>query len=108
MEMKRVEEVAGQYYAILTSALGDDVEAKRLPIAVLGVNINLMDRLDSLGHMAWMCVELKTMANDGRTEKAMRWLGFLQGALWMCGLRTIEQLKYDNMPTQVSYDSSRI
>jgi hypothetical protein len=29
-------------------------------------------------------------------EKAMRWLGFIQGVLWSTGVRTIDQMREDN------------
>jgi methionine salvage enolase-phosphatase E1 len=31
-------------------------------------------------------------------EKVMRWLGFLQGALWVKGIYTIDELRAHNMP----------
>lgn len=52
-------------------------------------------------HMTWMCEEISAMVATGDTsakqrEKIMRWLGFLQGALWMDELSSIEDLKKDN------------
>jgi hypothetical protein len=34
----------------------------------------------------------------GREDKVMRWLGFVQGVLWSCGVFTIDQLKAHNAP----------
>ena len=31
-------------------------------------------------------------------EKLMRWLGFMQGALWVKGIYTIDELKAHNRP----------
>jgi len=39
------------------------------------------------------------MAYAKRREKAMRWLGFVQGTLWGWGIATIEELKKMNAPT---------
>lgn len=50
-------------------------------------------------HLAFMCVEGATYA-DGRREKAMRWLGFVQGALWVGGDADIETLKGMNRPDE--------
>ncbi len=48
-------------------------------------------------HLAFMCEEGATYAAE-RREKAMRWLGFVQGALWASGRATIEELKNMNRP----------
>ena len=48
-------------------------------------------------HLLWMCdMVLEFLAAD-RTEKAMRWLGFIQGAMWWAGIRTVGEMKQDNM-----------
>jgi len=42
-------------------------------------------------------VELDTrFPHDGKKEKAMRWLGFMQGAMYMMRLRTLDDLKNDS------------
>lgn len=46
-------------------------------------------------HLIFMCEEGSTFAAD-RREKAMRWLGFVQGALWTLDAITIENLKSVN------------
>jgi len=33
-----------------------------------------------------------------RIEKAFRWLGFIQGCLWMSGICTLDDLKNNNRP----------
>lgn len=48
-------------------------------------------------HLVFMCEEGSTYA-EGRREKAMRWLGFVQGALWAHGLAPIDELKNMNRP----------
>jgi len=51
----------------------------------------------ALKHALWMCGEIKNiLIRDGQTEKVMRWLGFVQGVLWVFRFRTIEQMKIDN------------
>jgi hypothetical protein len=49
-------------------------------------------------HLRWMCGAGKALVDEGRIEKAMRWLGFVQGALWGMGLVTIECMKLVNKP----------
>jgi len=51
-------------------------------------------------HLAFMCGEGASYAEE-RREKAMRWLGFVQGALWRDGYATIDTLKNMNRPDVV-------
>ena len=53
---------------------------------------------DWLSHMLYMCEMGKGFVDLDRIDKANRWLGFLQGALWMGGLATIDEMKHWNMP----------
>lgn len=48
-------------------------------------------------HLVFMCIEGASYA-EHRREKAMRWLGFVQGALWAHGLASIEEMKAVNRP----------
>jgi len=52
----------------------------------------------SLGHLAWMCGEAICLVTAGRTEKAFRWLGFMQGVMWMQGIYTLDDLKNHSRP----------
>lgn len=67
-----------------------------------------VSRLQQECHLLWMCGETAVFVRDDRLEKAMRWLGFIQGALWVMGLRTIEQMKRDNMPDGAAYDPDNV
>jgi len=51
-----------------------------------------------LEHIAWMCETAITFVNEGRIEKAMRWLGFIQGVLFMTGWFTLDELKNHSRP----------
>jgi hypothetical protein len=55
-----------------------------------------------------MCLEGIKLVNENRIEKAMRWLGFVQGTLWAMGVRTIEEMKVENMPPETSYEKERV
>lgn len=46
-------------------------------------------------HVSWMCIEAKKFLEVGRTEKAMRWLGFIQGWLWTVNIKVLDDLKKD-------------
>lgn len=50
----------------------------------------------SLKHLRWMCGEIISFVDNGKIEKAYRWLGFVQGAFWVKEIFNIEQLKDDN------------
>ena len=56
--------------------------------AKIGVNI--------VNQVLWMCDQVDEMLLEDKTDKAMRWLGFIQGVLWTTGIRTIDALCYDN------------
>ncbi|KKN81612.1 hypothetical protein LCGC14_0318910 [marine sediment metagenome] len=47
-------------------------------------------------HLKKTCLKAIDLMKSGKTEEAMRWLGFIQGAMWRMGLRTIEELRDDN------------
>jgi hypothetical protein len=53
----------------------------------------LPDNDHALAHAKWMCEEIALMDNPG---KAMRWLCFVQGVLWMTGRRSITEMRDDN------------
>jgi hypothetical protein len=50
-------------------------------------------------HLAWMCNEVHSLVDGGRLEKANRWLGFVQGCLWLMGIKTLDELRDDVRPT---------
>lgn len=71
----------------------------------------------NLGHVRWMCQETIKFLPDPycacgapscdlchppprdtppNVEKAMRWLGFIQGCLWMVGEKTVDEMREDN------------
>lgn len=53
----------------------------------------LPDNESALAHIKWMCQEIASMEDTG---KAVRWLCFVQGVLWMTGRRTIDEMRNDN------------
>jgi hypothetical protein len=57
-------------------------------------------REGQLNHLAHMCnhtiVEIQGASTPAEVEKAMRWLGFIQGGFWALEIRTIDQMREDN------------
>lgn len=55
-------------------------------------------RVESIAHLLWMIIEVRTHLKEDKLEKAFRWLGFIQGALWSVGIQTIDEARHANMP----------
>lgn len=51
-----------------------------------------------LEHLIYMCETAIGFVREGRTEKAFRWLGFIQGVLWMSNIYTLNDLKNHSRP----------
>lgn len=47
-------------------------------------------------HLSWMCCEIEKFANEDKFDKANRWIGFIQGVMWITGRATIDQMRDDN------------
>lgn len=47
-------------------------------------------------HMLEMIPKMRVMITEGRREKAMRWLGFMQGVFWVSGEYSLDELKAHN------------
>jgi hypothetical protein len=50
----------------------------------------------ALRHLLWMCSQVKIFVGTRETEKAMRWIGFMQGVFWMAGVKSIDNMRDDN------------
>jgi len=54
-----------------------------------------------MNHIRWMIQEIpKLIDNPHKIEKANRWLGFVQGVLWIKGYFTIEKMKDHNRSSE--------
>lgn len=60
------------------------------------------------GHLLWMLLEAQGFYAGGKTEKANRWLGFVQGSMAADGYATVEELKRANMPPDEVFDGGRV
>lgn len=59
-------------------------------------NMEAATKLEQAQHVLWMCDEVQALLSLDKREKAMRWLGFVQGSLWLLDLRTIAEMRTDN------------
>ena len=50
----------------------------------------------SINHLAWMCDQIIEFVQINHLEKAHRWLGFVQGSMWVLKLDTIFSMRDDN------------
>lgn len=56
------------------------------------------DLWKKLSHVWWAVKQCREFVEAYRLEKAFRWLGFIQGALWQAGIYSIEELANHNKP----------
>jgi len=47
-------------------------------------------------HVAWMCDQAMIFVKEGRRDKALKWLGFIQGCLFCWKVYSLEELKDHN------------
>lgn len=50
----------------------------------------------ALRHALWMCDQVRGFVKEAKLDKANRWIGFIQGTLWMAGRATIDEMREDN------------
>lgn len=89
MTPERILEVVESYGPALL-AVAPLGEERYLPSGILPT------RSAACAHALFMCREIKSLLAEGKVEKAMRWLGWVQCTLWVFGLRSIGDLKGDN------------
>lgn len=92
MPKEQIIEVAALYLSRLV-ALGAEV----VRLATMDKPYQGESEKDALkNHLAWMCDRLIKLAEDGEVEKAGRWLGFVQGCLYMFGEYSIDEMRTHN------------
>jgi hypothetical protein len=57
--------------------------------------------LQIIGHLKYICTTAIDFVDARRIEKAMRWLGFLQGVLWSHDFYMLDDLKNHSRPDPV-------
>jgi len=63
--------------------------------------------LEVVRHLLWMCDRIVDLIAEEQREKAMRWLGFVQGVCWSSGLYSLDELKAMNPPDGAETDPAR-
>lgn len=58
-------------------------------------------------HLSWMLIQAALFYSEGRTDKANRWLGYVQGVMAALHLASLEELKRANMPEGSEFDGGR-
>ena len=66
------------------------------PDARVGGSVYRGAKYDALNEAYWMCQEARKLIRQGRWSKALRWIGFIQGLVWICGLQSISEIKTHN------------
>jgi hypothetical protein len=89
MDNKQVREVADEYIAQLNT------HTDSIPPERANTGDRFMPEGERKQHLVWMLEEIINMPDD-KFEKANRWLGFVQGAMWSLGLRSVDEMRNDN------------
>ncbi len=71
----------------------DPVHPRQGDAVRLAQKTHLWSFYERRDHLLWMLERVKHFVRVGDTEKACRWLGFVQGSLWTDGLVTIDDLR---------------
>ena len=73
------------------------LEAVQMVLTKIGSSPETICRYTAeYAHLSMMAEKIPGFLEEGRRDKAMRWLGFMQGVLWKMGLASVEDLKAMN------------
>lgn len=75
-----------------------DVVPEEMPEELKHLRAGHVNVSVELRHVAYMCETAIGFVKEGRVEKAMRWLGFVQASLYHTGFYTIADLKEHSRP----------
>lgn len=108
MDAAKVLSVLGIYAQELPkfNADGVHVHPERCDVTKKYMMNHSANWLAKLNHVAWAIEQCRLFVTEGRMEKAFRWLGFIQGALWYEGIYTIDELANQSRPTEEAPDLS--
>lgn len=91
MNVAKIQDALAVYRRYLSR---EGVSAKEFPHERLGPS-----RGEALSHCAGMIPQMEGFLTDNRMGKTYRWLGFIQGVLWVLGVFSLDALKNHNRPT---------
>ncbi len=98
MTKDKVSEVVTKIRAALPTVSAP----QRHETMVISANINELRYMRAVEHLHHVCITIPTLLEQNRIEKAMRRLGFLQGAVWCLGLYSVNELGNMNKPTEAA------
>jgi len=49
-------------------------------------------------HLLWMCEKVEWMVDEGHLDRAIRWLGFVQGVLWFSEKTSVDEMQGWELP----------
>ena len=84
------------FYCKTLNRLGYTPHAFRDVEAKVGANIYSSGKFEVMNHALWMCDETAGFIKQNRLAKAYRWIGMIQGILFMGGVFSIAELKEHN------------
>lgn len=90
MTDEKLLEVIGRYEREVPAVLEDWRKVAALDTA----------NVEALRHLTEMFPQMREFVRDGRREKLMRWLGWVQCVLFMCGVYTFEEIRQHNMRSE--------
>ena len=88
MTPEKILEVSAQYRNYFVAGKVEKKEAPRDKHSLI--------RAERLSHCHYMTDKIDEFVKAGRIEKAFRWLGFIQGTLFACGIHSIIELADHN------------
>jgi len=62
----------------------------------IGGSVFQSPKFETLGHAMWMCERTQEFVRQRRFAKAYRWIGTIQGILFMNGIYSLAELKDHN------------
>lgn len=90
MRAKHVLKLADLYYDDLVGQGG--ITPKKADENFI-VNKSSLGEVTAEAHLAWACTYIKLLVSKNELDLAEQWLGFVQGAMWMLGRFSIEEMR---------------
>jgi methionine salvage enolase-phosphatase E1 len=93
--IEKVKEVVERYRDRLSSVV-KNAKSECMSERAAKTASSQMDWNVKIAHYLFMCDQIVSFVESGnleKKEKATRWLGFLQGAIWSDGFYTLNELK---------------
>lgn len=90
MKARKIRRIIKDYQKLLTDAGVEPVDFPH------NQRLSLDCRKQSLGHVYTMLSRMENFIAQNQMGKVYRWLGFVQGVLWVNGLLSVGEMKEEN------------